>query len=198
MLVLTLARVWIIHTKVRNFHLVSSSFLPHRNRMTRCVVPNHVWWKYLVISWENREFWQLFEDEQTTAVWCLSGQFTSPFPLIGRLVHRQKHLTVGREKWDVTFVFTPEMWSLTRLSKPYTSLDLNKTLGSWSSSSAQVIWVVSVSGVWWWWVVRRCHVVITSAINWTEAHFQMKMWHCDKLVQTCDKAWPARWAARPS
>ena len=132
-----LARVWIIHTKVRNFHLVSSSFLPHRNRMTRCVVPNHVWWKYLVISWENREFWTLFEDEQTTAVWCLSGQFTSPFPLIGRLVN----WTDTSHSWErgvrCDICFTPEMWSLTCLSKPNT-LDLNKTLGSWSSSSVMI------------------------------------------------------------
>ena len=112
-----------------------------------------------------------------SGVWVASYLSMSPFPLIGRVVHRQKHLTVEREKWDVTFVFTPEMWSLTRLSKPNTSLDLNKTLGSWSSSSPRVIWVVSVSGVWWWWVVRRCHVVITSAIklNWGTL-FQMKMW----------------------
>ena len=65
--------------------------------------------------------------------WCLSGQFTSPFPLIGRLVN----WTVWREKSDVTFVFKTEMWSLTCLSKPYT-WDLNKTPVSWSSSSLMI------------------------------------------------------------
>ena len=168
-----LARVWIIHTKVRNFHLVSSSFLPHRNRMTRCVgVLFLITFDGNILSFLEKivsaGHCLKMNRQLQSGVWVASYLSMSPFPLIGRVVHRQKHLTVEREKWDVTFVFTPEMWSLTRLSKPNTSLDLNKTLGSWSSSSPQVIWVVSVSGVWWWWVVRRCHVVITSAIklNW--------------------------------
>ena len=140
MLVMTLrrARVWIIHTKVRNFHLVSSGFLPHTAWITRCAECCSSSRMMGKACYCLRKSWcQLFEDEQTTAVWCLSGQFTSPFPLIGRLVN----WTDTSHSWErgvrCDICFTPEMWSLTCLSKPNT-LDLNKTLGSWSSSSVMI------------------------------------------------------------
>ena len=124
---------------------------------------------FLRKSWVLDTVWRWTDNCSLVSEWPVYLSM-SPFPLIGRVVHRQKQSGERSEMWHLFLL-------LTHLSKPNTSLDLNKTLGTWSSRSSQVIWVVSVSGVWWWWVVRRCHVVITSAIklNWGTL-FQMKMW----------------------